>query len=95
MERWEQQIHDLGIGLDVNDCHLCNLRFVDDMLVLAISSDDAICMLEILTLELTDVGLILITKKTKMLTTQAHYFDHIVLHNGSHIHVIADFECHG
>ena len=28
-----------------------------------------------------------------MLTTQVHDFDHIVLHDGSHIDVTADFEC--
>ena len=78
MERWEQQIHDLGIGLDVNDRHLSNLRFADDILLLATSKDDAICMLEILTLELAEIGLILNTKKTKVLTTQVHDFDHIV-----------------
>ena len=94
MERWEQQIHDLGIGLDVNDRHLSNLRFADDILLLATSKDDAICMLEILTLELAEIGFILNTKKTKVLTTQVHDFDHIVLHDGSHIDVTADFECH-
>ena len=94
MGRWEQQIHDLGIGLDVNDRHLSNLRFADDILLLATSKDDAICMLEILTLELTEIGLILNAKETKVLTTQAHDFDHIVLRDGSHFDVIADFECH-
>ena len=88
MERWEHQIHDLGIGLDVNDRHLPNLRFADDILLLATSSDDAICMLEILTFEFTEIGLILYTKKTKVLTTQMYDFDHIVLHDD----VIANFK---
>ena len=51
-------------------------------------------MLEILTLELAEIDLVLNTKKTKVLTTQVHDFEHTVLHDGSHIDVIATFECH-
>ena len=52
------------------------------------------CMLEILILELAEIGIILNIKKIKMLTTQVHDFYHIVVHDGSHIDNIADFECH-
>ena len=51
-------------------------------------------MLETLTLELAETSLIFNSKKTKVLTTEVHDFDHIVLRDGSHIDVIADFECH-
>ena len=94
MERWEHQIHQLGIGLNINEYHLSNLRFADDILLLATSKDDVVCMLEILTLELGEIGLILNTKKTKVLTTEVHDFNHIVLHDGSRIDVIPDFDCH-
>ena len=74
MERWEQQIHDLGIGKDMNDRHLSNFRSADAILLLATSEDDAICMFEILTLEFAESGFIHNTKLTKEMTTQAHYF---------------------
>ena len=63
MERWEQPIRDLGIGLDVNDRHLSNLRFADDILLLATSKDYAICILEILNLELAESHMSVISAK--------------------------------
>ena len=59
----------LGIGLNIDDHHLSNLRFADDILLLATNKDDVIAMLEILILELEDIGLILNPNKTKILTT--------------------------
>ena len=69
MERWEQQIHDLGIGPSIYDSHLSNLRLAHDILLLATSQDDAICMLEILDKEFADVCFMFNTKKIKVLTT--------------------------
>ena len=94
MERWETQIHQLGIGLHINDHHLSNLRFADDILLLATNRDDAIAMLEILILELKDIGLILNPNKTKILTTIWHDFDYINLHDGTRIDVVCDNHYH-
>ena len=94
MQRWEEQIRRLGIGLNIHDSHLCNLRFADDILLLATNCDDAVCMLEILILELKEIGLILNPSKTQFLTTELHDFDHIILHDGSRIGVINDHQCH-
>ena len=78
----------------MNDRHISNLCFADDILLLATSNGDAICMLEILILELLQIYFILNTKKAKDLTTQVHDFHYIVLHHVSYIDDIADFECH-
>ena len=64
----------------MNDRHLYNLRLADDILWLAASMDNAICMFEILTLELADIYFILNTKK-KVLATQVHDFYNVVLHD--------------
>ena len=94
MQRWEEQIRRLGIGLNIHDSHLCNLRFADDILLLATNRDDAVYMLEILILELKEIGLILNPSKTQFLTTELHDFDHIILHDGSRIGVINDHKCY-
>ena len=78
----------------MHDNHLFKLRFTDNILLLATSKDNAICMLEILTLKLADIGFILNIKKTKVLTIQMHDFDYIVLHDIFYIDAIDDFECH-
>ena len=52
MQKWQDQIRQLGIGLNIHDQHVSNLGFADEILLLATSQDDAICMLEILVLEL-------------------------------------------
>ena len=94
MQKWQDQIRQLGIGLNIHDQHLSNLRFADDILLLATSQDDAICMLEILVLELEEIGLILNSNKTKMLTTELHDHDFVFLQNGSKIHTIRDHASH-
>jgi len=94
MQKLQDQIRQLGIGLNIHDQHLSNLRFADDILLLATSQDDAICMLEILVLELEEIGLILNPNKTKMLTTELHDHDFVFLQNGSKIDVIRDHASH-
>ena len=47
IQKWQDQIRQLGIGLNIHDQHLSNPRIADDMLLLATFQDDTICMLEI------------------------------------------------
>ena len=90
MERWKQQMHKLSFNLDVNDRHLSNVRFVDDMSMLAISKDSEIHIFEILMLQRIKHNIILITKNIEVV----YDFDHIVLHDGSDINEILIFECY-
>ena len=94
MERWESQILDLGMGLNVNNRHLSNLRFADDILLLAASQTDVIAMLEILFLELQDIGLILNANKMKILMTVLHNHSYVFLQDGSRIEVVEDYHSH-
>ena len=60
-----------GIDLEDGGEHLLDLRFADDILVFATSSQQAAYLLDELMVALADVGLILNQDKTKLLTTQA------------------------
>ena len=51
--------------------YMLDLRFADDILVFATSSQQAAYLLDELVVALADVGLILNQHKTKLLTTQA------------------------
>ena len=59
-----------GIDLEDGGQPLLDLRFADDILVFATSSQQAAYLLDELVVALADVGLILNQDKTKLITTQ-------------------------
>ena len=71
IRKWKARLTRHGIPIVAN-CdaeHLTNIRFADDLLLFASSSDDAITMLNLLTVSLREFGLELNVKKTKLLST--------------------------
>ena len=71
MSSWRAKMESYGLNLHDGMKALLDLRFADDLLVLATSRDDTIRLLEELGTSLGQVGLTLNTSKTKILTTQA------------------------
>ena len=68
--RWEQRKLGVWVGGD-GDKYLTNLRFADDIVLIATSRDDIVTMLRDMGLASTEVGLKLHPVKTKMLSNVA------------------------
>ena len=83
-------------GVDVEDGGepLLDLKLADDILVFAISSQQAAYMLDELVVALADVGLILNQDKTKLLTTQAPPPRIITTPGGLSVAVVDRDGCH-
>ena len=83
-------------GIDLEDWgeHLLDLRFADDILVFATSSQQAAYLLDELVVALADVGLILNQDKTKLLTTQAQPPKTISTPGGLSVAVVDRDGCH-
>ena len=82
------------IDLEDGGEHLLDLRFADDILVFATSSQQAAYLLDELVVPLADVGLILNQDKTKLLTTQAQPPKTITTPGGLSVAVVDRDGCH-
>ena len=70
LDKWRMRVRTEGIDLENGGDLLLDLRFADDILVFATSSQQAAYLLDELVVALADVGLILNQDNTKLLTTQ-------------------------
>ena len=80
--------HGVGIVLQENQNPLVDLRFADDILIFAASSEQSLDMLRSLVDALRNVGLLLHVLRTKLLTTQAQPPDHVWLDMHTKIDVV-------
>ena len=71
LNKWRMRVRPGGIDLEDGGEHLLDLRFADDILVFATSSQQAAYLLDKLVVALADIGLMLNQDNTKLLTTQA------------------------
>ena len=69
IRRWKAKLGNRGIKIDVGE-RLTNMRYADDLIIYASSSDDLCIMLELLQNELALIGLHLNSSKTKAFTTE-------------------------
>ena len=83
-----------GIDLEDGGEPLLDLRFADDILVFATSSQQAAYLLDELVVALADVGLILNEDKTKLLTTQTQPPKTITTPRGVNVAVVDRDGCH-
>ena len=83
-----------GVDLEDGGEPLLDLRFADDTLVFATSSQQAAYLLDELVVALADVGLILNEDKTKLLTTQAQPPKTITTPRGVNVAVVDRDGCH-
>jgi len=71
MRTWRAQVGDVGWDIVPSAQRLCELRFADDILLLARSAAEVAQMLDALVVELATAGLVLNPGKTMVLTTVA------------------------
>ena len=83
-------------GIDLHDGGelLLDLRFADDILVFATSSQQAAYLFDELVVASADVGLILNANKTKLLTTQAQPPKTVTTPRGVSVAVVDRDGCH-
>ena len=83
-----------GIDLEDGGQPLLHLRFADDIVVFATSSEQVAYLLDELVVALADVGLIFNQDKTKLLTTQAQPPTTITTPGGLSVAVVDRHGCH-
>ena len=97
-KRWKSRNIGRGWQIHVNHENLTNLRFADDILVLARSCDELHDMVSTLMTELEVAGLKLNTKKSKILTNKLNICppqcSKIIFINGKAFHVLKNYEYH-
>ena len=94
LNKWRMRVKPDRIDLEDGGEHLLDLRFADDILVFATSSQQAAYLLDELVVALADVGLILNQDKTKLLTTQAQPPKTITTPGGLSVAVVDRGGCH-
>ena len=94
LSRWRSRVRTEGIDLEDGGEPLLDLRFADDILVFAASSQQAAYLLDELVVALADVGLILNEDKTMLLTTQAQPPKTITTPRGVSVAVVDRDGCH-
>ena len=92
--KWRMRVRTEGIDLEDGGQPLLDLRFADDILVFATSSQQAAYLLDELVVALADVGLILNQDKTKLITTQAQPPTTITTPGGLTVAVVDQDGCH-
>ena len=94
LSRWRMRVRTEGIDLENGGEPLLDLRFADDILVLATSSQQAAYLLDELVVALANVGLSLNADRTKLLTTQAQPPKTITTPRGVSVAVVDRDGCH-
>ena len=94
LDKWRMRVRTEGIDLEDGGDPLLDLRFADDILVFATSSQQAAYLLDELVVALADVGLILNQDKTKLLTTQVQLPKTITTPGGLSVAVVDRDGCH-
>ena len=96
--KFRNKLHNHGWHIDARGESLTNLRFTDDIMLLAKSKQELKEMVEILTHELHDVGLNLNITKCKILTTDPHHYrtniSHITWIWNRPMHILEPHEFH-
>ena len=69
LQRWKRRLQSHGILLPPSPVRLTELRYADDLLLFGKSLDEVLFMLELLSSELSAVGLTINASKTKITTT--------------------------
>ena len=97
-DSWKSKLNTEGWKLDASDSYLTNLRFADDILILARCKSDLCSMLDKLLIELKRIGLEVNRSKTKILTNEDGYFREglstIIPVGNQFFHVIGKHEWH-
>ena len=88
---WKALGHGLGSVLQSNQNPLVDLRFADDILMIAFSIEQSMDMLRSLVDALRNVGFILNVSKTKLLTTQAQPTEHVWVDLQTKIDIIRNY----
>ena len=83
-----------GVDLEDGGEPLIDLRFADDSLVFATSSQQLAYMLDELVVALANIGVILNEHKTKLLATQAQPPNTIMTSRGLNVAVVDRTGCH-
>jgi len=93
LRRWKTTIGQRGIMIDTGDL-LTNIRYADDLILYATSSDDICFMLEALQNELRNVGLHLNPSKTKAFTSKNNLQPMFLDIAGNFVDVMTNNETH-
>ena len=94
LKKWRKQLQDGGLDFGDGGIPLLDLRFADDILLFATSSDEAARMLDALVACLKEVGLELNASKTKILTTQAQPGKTLTTQNGLEMEILDATKAH-
>ena len=94
LSRWRMRVRTEGIDLEDGGEPLLDLRFADDILVFATSSQQAAYLLDELVVPLANVSLMLNEDKTKLLTTHAQPPKTITTPRGVSVAVVDRDACH-
>ena len=97
-DSWKSKLNTEGWKLDASDSYLINLRFADDILILARCKSDLCSMLDKLLIEFQRIGLEVNRSKTKILTNEDGDFREdvstIIPVGNQFFHVIGKHEWH-
>ena len=94
LKKWREQLQDGGLDFGDGGIPLLDLRFADDILLFATSSDEAARMLDALVACLKEVGLEVNASKTKILTTQARPGKTLTTQNGLEMEILDATKAH-
>ena len=94
LKKWRGQLQDGGLDFGDGGIPLLDLRFADDILLFATSSDEAARMLDALVACLKEAGLELNASKTKILTTQAQPRKTLTTQNGLEMEILDATKAH-
>ena len=94
MGMWRRTVGRLGLDLGDGGPTLLDLRFADDILIFATTYIDASLLLDELVVCLSQVGLVLNTDKTKVMTTEAQPPSFLSTPAGLQIEILDQQSCH-
>ena len=96
--KWKTRLVDHGWRVSSHGPRLTNIRYADDILLMAKTREELVSMLELLIDELAKVGLNLNTSKTKLLTTDSTIFrpntSAVAQVGNSFLHILGPHESH-
>ena len=96
--KWKTRLNSHGRNIDNASEYLTNIRFADDILLMAKSKEELSEMMAWLVDELFEIGLEVNKAKTKLLTTECNYFKEgtsaAVCIRNQYYHVLGNHEWH-
>ena len=88
LSKWRAQLNGVGCNFQGGGVSLLDLRFADDILILAKSFEEIGHVLDVLVDALRQVGLVLNAGKTKILTTQSQHPAELVSPGGIVVEIL-------